>query len=178
MKEPTIYCRPFLDFSSVLCASDLDFYTDASGTIGFGGVREGKDYFYGSWPQPFLQECQPSIEYQELYAVTVGVLLWIRDYSNKQVCIFVDNESVEGMLNKMTTNCSHCMKLVRVVVLECMTWNVRLFAKHVSSRDNYFSDALSRHQMRHFWSLAEKHGKKFTTEYKVPDTLWPIHKVW
>ena len=41
LNEPTIFCRPFLDFSTLLLAKDLEIMTDASGIVGFGGIREG-----------------------------------------------------------------------------------------------------------------------------------------
>ena len=78
LQEPSVYCRPFLDYSRVLCASDIQWYTDASGTIGFGGVRGGTDYFQGTWPTEFIEIEHPSIGYLELYAVTVSVVLWLR----------------------------------------------------------------------------------------------------
>ena len=38
LNHPTVYSRPFLDFSSVLQADDIDFYTDSSGSIGCGSI--------------------------------------------------------------------------------------------------------------------------------------------
>ena len=36
LKHPAVYCRPFLDFSCVLVADEIDMYSDASGKIGMG----------------------------------------------------------------------------------------------------------------------------------------------
>ena len=36
------------------------------------------------------------------------------------------------------------MVLVRLITLECIRWNVRLFGNYVSSKDNDIADALSR----------------------------------
>ena len=38
MEIPSVYCRPFLDFSEILTADTLDWFTDASGVIGIGGI--------------------------------------------------------------------------------------------------------------------------------------------
>ena len=38
LNNPEIYCRPFIDYSIVLQADDLDWYTDASGVIGSGDI--------------------------------------------------------------------------------------------------------------------------------------------
>ena len=70
------------------------------------------------------------------------------------------------------------MKLIRMIVFESMTWNVRLFAKHVSTKDNYFADALSRNQLDRFWQLAREDNKLFSNKLRVPSVLWPLDKVW
>ena len=48
------------------------------------------------------------------------------------------------MIRNSSSSCKNCMVLIRLIVLECLTWNVRLFCKHVRTEDNYFADALSR----------------------------------
>ena len=115
----------------VLTAETLMWYTDSSGRIGFGGIREN-NWFRNSWSKEFLKT-KPSIEFLESYAVAVSVLLWVKDYSNSRICIFCDNESVVKMIKNTVSGCKLCMKLVRLIILECMQWNVRLFAKHVRS---------------------------------------------
>ena len=74
LNDPEVYCRPFLDFSQVITAETLDWFTDASGKISFGGIFEYR-WFAGLWPESFLSEKEPSIEYLELYAVTLSILL-------------------------------------------------------------------------------------------------------
>ena len=145
LNEPTVYCRPFLDFTKIITADKLDWYTDASGRVGFGGIC-GRKYFQGRWTNRFLRQYNPSIEYLELYAVAVSALLWVRNFKNRRIAIFVDNESVERKLNNASTNCKNCLILIRKIILECMTWNVCLFAFHVESAKNNFADALSGRQ--------------------------------
>ena len=53
------------------------------------------------------------------------------------------------------------MVLIRILVLEALTKNVRIFAKHVMGQKNYFSDALSRLNFEKFWQLASEHNKLF-----------------
>ena len=36
LNHPSVYARPFLDFSSVITADEINMYSDASGKIGFG----------------------------------------------------------------------------------------------------------------------------------------------
>ena len=42
LHHPSAFCRPFLDFAMTWCADEIDFYTDASGKIGFGGNLQRK----------------------------------------------------------------------------------------------------------------------------------------
>ena len=177
LEEPSIYCRPFMDFSEELSADKLDFFTDTSGKIGLGGINES-EYFHARWDETFLMKCKPSIEYLELAAVTAGVLLWVKKYQNRRICIFVDNESVKYMINDSTTSCKNYMVLICLIVLECMAWNVRLFAEHVSSSNNNFADALSRGDLPRFWADAKKAEKQFDKfPLPIPSTMWPIQKL-
>ena len=36
LNNPVVYCRPFIDFTEMLIATDLEWSSDASGAIGFG----------------------------------------------------------------------------------------------------------------------------------------------
>ena len=53
LNEPTVYCRPFMDFKSEIQADELDWYTDSSGSISFGRIC-GSAYFKGMWDPIFL----------------------------------------------------------------------------------------------------------------------------
>ena len=114
LTHPTAYSRPFLDFTHILTAQDVDLYTDASGVIGCGGI------FCERWYQmershDFIKKFQPSIEYLELFAVTAAVLMWSDSelLMNRRICLFCDNKSVCGMINRSSSNCKNCMVLVR-----------------------------------------------------------------
>ena len=73
VEHPSIYCRPFVDFEQILTASTLDWHTDASGKIGCGGILNSF-WFKAIWPQEFL-ELEPSIEYLELFGITVNFVV-------------------------------------------------------------------------------------------------------
>ena len=93
--QPTAYARPFLDFDSSLSAVELDMYTDASRNpeLGCGGVCNS-EWFFMPWDKKLIEDCEPSIVYLELYAVTIAVLLWIHKFKNKRIYLFCDNMSV------------------------------------------------------------------------------------
>ena len=178
LNNPVVYCRPFIDFTEMLIATDLEWSSGASGAIGFGGVHKN-EWFAGTWAPEFLQE-KPSIEYLELYGVTVSIFLWAEFYKNKRICLFCDNQAVVAMINNSSSSCKRCMVLVRMITLRSLEFIMRIFAKYIKTSDNYFSDALSRGQMTQFWSLADEQGKTFDRQLRgIPCELTPIlGKLW
>ena len=106
-------------------AEILDWYTDAAKAIGKGfGGHHGPHWFAGLWNEAFLEECDPSIEYLELNAVAVGVLLWLPEHQNQRIVLFCDNISVVYMINSQTSRCRNCMVLIRLITLQAMVSNV------------------------------------------------------
>ena len=177
LMHPTVYCRPFADFKEAIVADELDFYTDASGRIGFGGLC-GKSYMHMKWSNRFLS-FNPSIAYQELFAVVACVLAWIERFKNHRVILFCDNKSVVDMINSNSSNCKNCMVLIRILVLKGLTENVRIFSKHLTSSQNIFADLLSRDRVDECIRLRRK--QKVIMERQatpVPDTIWPVEKIW
>ena len=79
MNEVVGLCRPFLDFSESITSRNLTFYTDASlnGKLGVGGIFD-KRYFVYKWGS-FIEDCRPSIQFAELYALVAGILTWEHD---------------------------------------------------------------------------------------------------
>ena len=74
LSDPTMYCRPFIDYESETIATELNWMTDASGKIGFGGMF-GSHWMQEKWEKEFLDK-KPSIEYLELFGLTASVLAW------------------------------------------------------------------------------------------------------
>ena len=97
------YARPFMDYDSCDNAKTLDWYTDLAKALGkgFGGHHQD-EWFWGAWSSEFLAK-DPSIGFLELYAVTIGVLLWAKRYPNQRILLFCDNESVVHMVNKQSS---------------------------------------------------------------------------
>ena len=71
LEHPTVFCRPFLDFSSFLVADTIDMYSDASGKIGMGAIC-GSEWIHKCWDSTFISCCKPSIEFLELYTVVAA----------------------------------------------------------------------------------------------------------
>ena len=155
LNHPTIFCRPFLDFSHVLVATEIDMFSDTSGKIGMGAICKSS-WMYQLWSPEFIERNKPSIEYLELYAVTAAVLTWIHQFKNRRIILFCDNKSVVDMINFTTTSCKNCMVLVRIIVLKGLLENVRIFARHVEGTKNVFADSLSRNKIKLFKDLCVK----------------------
>ena len=130
------FARPFMDMC-IVSADDIDMYSNASRNFckGVGAYCESQ-WTYHAWEVNFMEKFQPSIKFLELYGVAVAVLLWIKKFQNRRVCLFTDNESVKHMLNNSSSSCKQYMVLIRLIVLEGLKWNVRIFGKHVTSKMN------------------------------------------
>ena len=175
LNHPQVFCRPFMEFIEVT-ARDIDMYSDASRNFSKGfGAYCNKSWTYGVWDGEFVEKHQPSIEYLELFGVTVAVLNWIKRLKNKRVRQFCDNESVCHMINNSASKCRNCMVLLRLITLEGLVQNVRIFAKHVRTKKNGKADSLSRLQFRRFWRLDDQ-MESFPPA--IPETIWPISRIW
>ena len=172
-----IYSRPFLDCLHQQTAEDIDMYSDASGSIMHGGFGAycGQEWIPGKWNSDWMAKERPSIEYLELYAVTVAVISWINKFKNARILLHCDNDSVCKMLNKCSSGCKNCMVLMRLIVLECLMQNVHITAEWVSTGDNGKADALSRLDMRSFRRLGPNMNDKPNA---IPDQIWPTEKIW
>ena len=179
LSTPVAFCRLFIDIEGCEEISTLDWFTDSAKAFGKGfGGHHKTHWFYGLWPKNFLDK-DPSIEYLELYAVTVSVLLWLKNFRNKRVVIFCDNESVVHMINNQSSKCGNCMILIRIVTLQCLLDNVRLYAKHLRTHLNGQANALSRNQLDRFFKLSNQVKiKPDTYPEKFPEIVQCLDKLW
>ena len=80
------------------------------------------------------------------------------------------------MINNTTSGCKACMKLIRLLVLNCLKWNRRVTVKYVKSADNILADSVSREKWKVFWTNAPRNTRKLPDE--VPEILMPPEKFW
>ena len=173
--HPRVFCRPFLDCQP-LEASDIKMFSDASRNFSKGfGAFCGNSWTFRTWNREFMEKAEPSIEYLELFGVTIVVLNWIHRFRNKRIFLFCDNESVVHMINKSTSSCRNCMVLIRIITLQGLIHNVRIYAKFVSMKRNGIADSLSRLQFKRFRILAP-HMEEFPED--IPQEVWPLQKIW
>ena len=178
LTHPSAYFRSFMDFTRVWTAEEVKFFTDASknSSLGCGGWSD-TDYYYTQWDSDFILQHDPSIAYLELHAVTVGVKLWLHKYKNRCIIIGCDNQAVVQMLNNMTISCKNCMQLIRIIVLESLVHNVRLYTKYIESEQNEILDALSHLQFARFNRLTARMNMSCKPD-DIPCELWPMTKLW
>jgi hypothetical protein len=80
-------------------SNTLDMHTDASGTLGFGGIF-GTKWFQGKWkPRQKLGQPGISISWQELFAIVVACQIWGNLLHDHCITFHCDNEGVVSMIN-------------------------------------------------------------------------------
>ena len=147
--EKLILCRPYLDILGISTAKRLKFYTDALGSLtkgGFGAFFDGR-WFSGVWDRNFMSKCRPSIEFLELYALCLGLFTWAEELKNCRIVLHCDNSSVRDMLNATSSKCEYCMQLIRLFVLNNLTFNRKVYIEHISTKKNFLADSLSRQKL-------------------------------
>ena len=179
LQSPGVFNRPFAHFDKDNKVVMMDMATDASANkdLGAGGVC-GNQWFVLQWEEDFIKKYNPSINYLELYALTVGVFSWVHMFKNHNIVIHCDNTSVCHMVNSMTSSCPNCMILIRLLVLKVLYHNVTLSVQYVKSADNLYPDLLSRMRYDRFRKISRLNGKTFDAKPNViPEELWPMEKV-
>ena len=118
----------------------------------------------------FIETKDPSIEYLELYGLTAALLTWGEFIHDIRVLVFCDNQAVVSMVNNLTSSCKNCMFLLRLITLNNLVNNRRVFVQYIRSSDNELPDALSRLQFSRFWETGSQvHGKG--TVQNIPPNL-------
>ena len=151
LSQQEAFCHPFMEFGTIT-ADQIDMYSDASGKLGLGALCR-TSWSFAAWNKEFLKKEKPSIEYLELYAVTIGVINWIHRFKNRRISLFCDNISTVWMINNASAKCKNCMVLLRWITLISMKQNVRVFASYVNTKSNGLADALSRLDLKRFRRL-------------------------
>ncbi len=153
-----------------ILADEEGFSCDASG-LGLAGFYKNH-WFQHSWP-PHLRQGQKdiSIDFQELLALVVGVVLWGAKFTNQTLVIRSDNLSVVHVVNSQSSKSPRLMDLVRHLVLKMLHFNLLIKCEWVSSVSNLTSDLLSRFSQEEFRRLHPGADKEPTT---IPDYIWNL----
>ena len=102
----------------VLSSPDLQLFTDASGSHGYGGYLNG-EWFQATWlPQHLLNSTMCiSIDWQELFAVYIACYLWGPSWSGKHICMRCDNLLVVSIISSKHSKSPGIMDLLRAITI-------------------------------------------------------------
>lgn len=136
-------------------AADMELYTDASSTQGFGGYFQGH-WFCDQWPNEIsnMEEQKLSMAWLELYPIVVAAILWGHFWHKKRIVFYCDNLGTVQIIQKGRSKIPFIMKLMRRLTWCAMKYNFCVYAEHIPGVKNVIADALSRFQINKFKQLA------------------------
>ena len=120
---------------------DVELYTDASDK-GYDCYFQGK-WCQGTFPSHSFGDKQMSINWHELYVVTMALALWGPQLAGKRLLFHCDNASVVHIMAKASSHSKTMMVLVRTFMLLAMRHNVHVKIQQIAGLDNEVTDALS-----------------------------------
>ena len=136
---------------------DIQLFTDAAPSIGFGGYYAGR-WFSSTWPPEFTalnsQTLSPSSALHELYPIIIAAILWGHEWSRKAILIHTDNSAVVEILNKGRSRSLVIMQFLRRLTLISAKHQFILKAAHIPGHENGIADSLSRFQFQKFRNSA------------------------
>jgi hypothetical protein len=134
---------------------DIQLFTDAAPSVGFGGFYQGR-WFASTWPAQLLDspQSQSSSALFELYPLVVAAFLWGKEWSTNSIMVHCDNEATVHCINKGRSNSPALMPLLRRLIWIAACDQFILTAKHVPGSRNQIADSLSRFAFQKFRLLA------------------------
>ena len=130
--------------SHLVHSSVLHLYTDAAATKGYSCIFRNM-WFVGKWP---LEWKSYNVTLLEFYPIVVALFIFAKDLQNRRIIFHTDNQSLVHVINKQTSKEPLLMCLMRKFVLQSLTCNTLVKAKHVPGYDNTIADLLSRFQVQ------------------------------
>ena len=127
---------------------DITIYTDASGSIGVGGICSDGSYFQNKWSDiDIFNFNNRDIQWKELIAVYTILETSKEKFRNKTIHIFTDNIAVKWMLVKFRSKLSRpdCQVIINRIATICYEYYIQIWTDHIKGKDNIFADALSRY---------------------------------
>ena len=160
-------------YKESISSDNLELFTDASASLGFGGYLQGK-WFACTWPWdlPVVDGKQLSIAYKELYLIVVAAILWGKNWSKRRIVFHCDNKATVSIVNKGRSKCLHIMQLMRRLTWCACIHNFTFRSIHVPGKLNDISDSLSRLQFARFQRLAPQADKVPHLCPRHSDVIW------
>ncbi|KAL2081723.1 hypothetical protein ACEWY4_023576 [Coilia grayii] len=156
-----------------LSPEDLQLYTDAAPSVGFGGYFAGQ-WFASAWPRKMLHlpPSAASSAVYEVYPVVVAALLWGSSWSGKRVLIYCDNEAAVFAINKGRSRAPVICPFLRRLVWTAACHQFILTAAHIPGHQNAIADSLSRFAFQRFRTLAPDADPDPTPVPSFSDTIF------
>ena len=130
---------------------DVELFTNASNK-GSGCYFQGQ-WCQGTFPKQAFSDQKMSINWHELYAVTLALALWGPQFKGKCLLLHCNNASVIHIIAKASTHSKTMMALVCTFTLLSMQHNVHIHIQHIIRVSNKIADALSHFEMDRFQQL-------------------------
>ncbi len=150
---------------------DINLFTDAAPSIGFGGFYQGH-WFASPWPAQ-LQDLPQSSALSELYPLVVAAFLWGNEWSSKCILVHCDNEAVVQCVNKGRSHSPALTPFLRRLKWISACSQFVIVAKHVAGSENQIADSLSRFLFQKFRKLAPEADKFPTPVPPYSELIFP-----
>ncbi|RXN20392.1 poly [Labeo rohita] len=150
---------------------DIQLFTEAAPSTGFGGFYQGR-WFASPWP-PQLQGSPQSSAFFELYPLVVAAYLWGNEWTSKSILVHCDNEAAVQCINKGRSHSPALTPLIRRLIWISACDQFILVAKHVPGSENQIADSLSRFLFQKFRTLAPEADKSPTPVPHYSELIFP-----
>ena len=127
-----------------------------------GGVWANQVYSI-SLP-PNLKTGRHSITHFEIINILVALKLWAREWQQKHINLYVDNQAVVTICNTGYTRDTELATYLRNIWLITSIWDINLVVHHIPGYKNKIADCLSR------WQGTEQCCQKLSS--LVPQAEW------
>ena len=127
-------------------AADLNLFTNASGTLGFGDYFKGS-WFMGTWSKEKLSR---SIQWKERFAIVAAAATWGNQWQREKIEVYCDNQAIVHMWQPKSPKDLALAQLCHTLFFPAAKNSFNICLKHLLGADNQIVDALSYQQVHHF----------------------------
>ena len=135
-----------------LTSMEYQLFTNAS-DVGFSCYFQGH-WCQGKFPDIFFQDGLMSINWRELYTITMASAIWGDQFRGKRILVHCNNASIMQIMAKYSSKSKSMMVLVHSLTMFGMWNNFDLHLQHIPGINNGITNALSRFNHDQFWHLA------------------------
>ncbi len=155
-------------------AVDIQLFTDAAPSIGYGGFYQGR-WFASTWPCQLsnLPQSSASSALFELYPIVIAAFLWGKEWSANSIIIHCDNEATVHCVNKSCSHSPMLNPLLRRLIWISACDQFIITARHIPGSKNQIADSLSRFSFQKFRMLAPEADPLPTPVPPVSELIFP-----